>query len=51
MQLFGKCVLRIIFVRKVKEVTVGWSRQGSEYLHDFYTSLKIVIVTKTRNMI
>jgi hypothetical protein len=47
---FEDRVLRKIFGPKREEVAGGWRRLHNEELHNLYTSLNIIRLTKSRRM-
>jgi hypothetical protein len=47
---FGKRMLRRIFVPKRDEVMGGWINLNNEELHDLYTSPSIIRIIKSRRM-
>jgi hypothetical protein len=50
LEVFGKRVLRRIFVPKRDEVTGEWRKLHNEELHDLYSSPCIIRIIKARRM-
>jgi len=50
LRLFENRVLRSIFGPKRNEITEEWRRLHNEELYDFYSSLNVIHLTKSRRM-
>jgi len=50
LRLFENRVLRSIFGPKRNEITEEWRRLHNEELYDFYSSLNVIRLTKSRRM-